>query len=66
VHNSERLFISFFSFQLFFFFWGTLSLLLLFPLPFIFTSLVTHICFSLIENQCATANTAFYRVDLLH
>ncbi len=38
------------SFQLSFFLWSTLSLFLLFLSAFIFTSLITHIGFSMIEN----------------
>jgi len=38
------------SFQLSFFLWTTLSLFLLFPSAFIFTSLIAHIGFSVIEN----------------
>jgi hypothetical protein len=36
------------SFQLSFFLWSTLGFFLLFPSAFIFASLVTHICFSVI------------------
>jgi hypothetical protein len=30
-----------------------LGLFLLFPFSFIFTSFITHICFSVIENECS-------------
>ena len=42
-----------FSFQLSFFLWTTLSLFLLFFFAFIFTSLIAHICSSVIENECS-------------
>jgi len=45
------LFILLLSFQLSFFLGRTLGLFLLFPLAFIFTSLVTHGSFSMIENE---------------
>jgi len=53
VHNGAYLFFLLFSFQLSFFLWTTLSLFLLFPFAFIFTSLVAHICSSVIENECS-------------
>ncbi len=34
-----------------FFLWINVGLFLLFPFAFIFFSLVTHICFSLLEND---------------
>ncbi len=39
-----------FSFQFSFFLWSKLGLFLMFPLSFIFFSLITHIYFSLLEN----------------
>jgi len=50
--DSACLFVLLFSFQFSFFLWTTLGLFLLFPSAFIFTSLITHICFSVIENEC--------------
>lgn len=47
-HLSTLLFLLQFSF----FLWTELGLLLLFPFAFVFTSLVTHICLSMIENKC--------------
>ncbi len=41
----------FFSFQFSLFCWTMLGLFLLFPLALIFTSPVTHICFSVLEND---------------
>jgi len=64
--DGAYLFILFIFFQFSFFLWTKLSLFLVFPFAFIFTSLITHICFSVIENECSTANTSFYRVDWLH
>ena len=32
--------------------WSELGLFLLFPFAFIFTPLITHICFSMVENEC--------------
>jgi hypothetical protein len=49
-HNGAYLFIPLFSFQFSFFLWTTLSLFLLFLSAFIFTSLIAHIGFSVIEN----------------
>ncbi len=40
-----------FSFQFSFFLLSKLGLFLLFPFSFIFTSFITHICFSVIENE---------------
>ena len=54
MHNGAYLFILLFSFQFSFFLWTTLGLFLLFPFAFIFTSHITHICFSVIENECSS------------
>ena len=48
------LFILLFFFQLSFFLWTKLGLFLLFLFAFIFTSLITHICFPVIENECSS------------
>ncbi len=55
-HESQQndLLILLFSFQFSFFLWTTLGFFLLFPFAFIFTSLITHICFSVIENECSS------------
>ena len=45
------LFILLFFFLFSFFLWSKLGLFLLFPFAFIFASLVTHICFSVIEKK---------------
>ena len=63
VHDRAYLFILLFFFQFPFFLGRELRLFLLFPFAFIFTSLITHIYFSVIENECSTATTPFYRVD---
>ena len=49
--SAEYLFILLFSFQSSFFLWIKLGLFLLFPFAFILFSLITHICFSLLEND---------------
>ncbi len=49
--SAGHLFIPFFSFQFSFFHWIKLGLFLLFPFAFISFSLVTHIRFSLPEND---------------
>ncbi len=54
VHNGACLFILLFFFQFPFFLWTKLGLLLFFPPAFIFASLITHICFSVIENDCSS------------
>ncbi len=64
--DGAYLFILLFVFQFSFFLWTKLGLFLLFPFPFIFTSFITHICFSVIENECSTAIVPFYRMDWLH
>jgi hypothetical protein len=51
VHDGAYLFILLFSFQFSFLLWSKLGLFLLFPFAFVFTSLITHICFSVIENE---------------
>ena len=48
--STEHLFL-FFSFQFSFFLWIKLGLFLMFPFAFIFFSLITHIYFSLLEND---------------
>ncbi len=52
--DGAYLFILLFVFQFSFFLWTKLGLFLLFPFPFIFTSFITHICFSVIENECSS------------
>ena len=52
VHFGAYLFLLLFPFQLSFFLGAKQGLFLLFLFAFIFTSLVTHICFSVIENEC--------------
>ena len=54
VHFGAYLFLLLFPFQLSFFLGAKQGLFLLFPFAFIFTSLVTHICFSVIENECSS------------
>ena len=51
MHNGANLFVPLFFFQLSFFRWTTLGFFLLFPFAFVSLSLVTHICFSVIENE---------------
>ena len=45
------LFVLLLSFYSFLFLRAKLGLLLLLPFAFIFASLITHICFSMIENE---------------
>ncbi len=47
------LFLLLFLFQSSFFLLSKLGLLLVFPLPLVFTSFITHICFSVIEDECS-------------
>ena len=54
VHFGAYLFLLLFPFFLSFFLGAKQGLFLLFPFAFIFTSLVTHICFSLFENECSS------------
>jgi hypothetical protein len=61
--DGAYLFILLIFFLFSFFLLSQLGLFLLFPFAFIFTSLITHIYFSVIENECSTATTPFYRVD---
>jgi len=49
--SNGHLFIPLFSFQFAFFLGSMLGRFLMFPLPFIFTSLVTHFCSSVLEND---------------
>lgn len=49
MHNGTYLFILLFFLQSSFFPWTKLGIFLLFPFAFIITSLITHICFSVIE-----------------
>ena len=58
--NGAYLFILLFVFQFSFFLWTKLGLFLLFPFAFIFTSLITHICFSVIENDCSCTSRESY------
>ncbi len=53
-HNGAYLFVLLFFFQFSFFLCSKLGLFLLFPFAFIFTSLTTHICFSVIEYKCSS------------
>ena len=53
-HNGAYLFILLFFFQFAFFLWTKQRLFLLLPFAFIFTSLITHFSFSVIENECFT------------
>ena len=64
--DGAYLFTPFFSFRLSFFLWSKLGLFLFFLFSFVFTSLVTHICFSVFENECSTAIVPFHRMDWLH
>jgi len=52
--NGAYLSILLFLFQFSFFLWSALGLFLLFPFAFVFTSLVTHVCFSLIKSECSS------------
>ena len=61
--SGASLFILLVLFQFSFFLWSKLGLFLLFPFAFIFTSLITHICFSVIEKECSTAITPSDRVE---
>jgi len=49
--STRHLFILLFFFQSSFFLWSKLGLFLLFPFAFILFSLITHICFYLLEND---------------
>ena len=51
VEYSEYSFILLFFLQFSFFLWTELSLFLLFPFAFVFTSLITHISFSVVAND---------------
>jgi hypothetical protein len=61
VQNGAYLLILLFSFQLSFFLWSTLSLFLMFSFVFVFTSLITHICFSTIENECSALHFLLFK-----
>jgi len=61
VHNGAYLFFRLFSFQSSFFLWTTLSLFLLFFFAFIFTSLIAHICSSVIENECSALRFLLFK-----
>ena len=65
VHNGAYLFFRLFSFQSSFFLWTTLSLFLLFFFAFIFTSLIAHICFSVIENECSALRFLLFKQGTL-
>ncbi len=65
MHDGAYVFILLFLSQLSFFLWSTLRLFLLFPSAFIFTSLITHICFSVIENECPSQLRQRHLVELL-
>ena len=49
---SACLFILLFLFQFSFFLWAELGLFLLFSFAFVFASLITHVCFSVVEDEC--------------
>ena len=66
VQNGAYLLILLFSFQLSFFLWSTLSLFLMFFFVFVFTSLITHICFSTIENECSALHYLLFKKCTLH
>ena len=53
VHDRAYLFILLFFFQFSFFLWTKQGLFLLFLFAFIFTSFITHVCFSVKENECS-------------
>jgi len=53
VHNGAYLFILLLFSQFSFFLWGTLGLFLLFSFAFVFASPITHVFFSVIENECS-------------
>ncbi len=53
--EQTRSFVFLFVLQLSFFLLTKLGLFLLFPFAFVFTSLITHICFSVVENECLSA-----------
>ena len=61
-HNGACRFILLFSFQFSFFLWTTLSLFLLFLSAFIFTSLITHVCFSVIENASSALRFLLFKL----
>ena len=65
VHNGAYLFFLLFSFQSSFFLWTTLSLFLLFFFAFIFTSLIAHICSSVIENECSALRFLLFKQGTL-
>jgi len=60
-HNGAYRFILLFSFQLSFFLWTTLSLFLMFLFAFIFLSLIAHVCFSVIENECSALRFLLFK-----
>ena len=60
-HNGAYRFILPFSFQLSFFLWTTLSLFLMFLFAFIFLSLIAHVCFSVIENECSALRFLLFK-----
>ncbi len=51
VGGTERLLLFFFSLQFSFFLGSMLGYFLLFPLAFVFTSFVAHICSSLLDSD---------------
>jgi len=61
VHNGAYLFFRLFSFQSSFFLWTTLSLFLMFLFAFIFLSLIAHVCFSVIENECSALRFLLFK-----
>ena len=60
-HNGAYRFILLFSFQLSFFLRTTLSLFLMFLFAFIFLSLIAHVCFSVIENECSALRFLLFK-----
>ncbi len=53
VHNGALLLVLLFFLQFSFLLWTKLGLFLFFPFAFVFASLITHIFFSVIENDCS-------------
>ena len=60
-HNGAYRFILLFSFQLSFFLWTTLSLFLMFLFAFVFLSLIAHVCFFVIENECSALRFLLFK-----
>ncbi len=60
VHNGALLLVLLFFLQFSFLLWTKLGLFLFFPFAFIFASLITHICFSVTENDCSCTSREFH------